>query len=76
MAQVTALRRACARLDLAYRPKLTVVGVQHHHHTRFFAESPQVRQRPSTTGAVQDHGMEHHPEPTEIYLQFYIFPVP
>eukprot|EP01047_Picozoa_sp_COSAG01_P014745 COSAG01_NODE_724_length_14056_cov_41.795443_14_plen_135_part_00 len=43
IAQVTALRRACARLDLAYRPKLTVVGVQRHHHTRFFAESPQVR---------------------------------
>jgi len=63
--ELTAIRKACARLSPEYRPPITFVVVQKRHHTRLFPENPADeigRGKNVPPGTVVDRTIVH---PTE-----------
>ncbi|KAF0685528.1 Aste57867_22603 [Aphanomyces stellatus] len=67
--EVTALHRACAKLEPGYAPKITFVIVGKRHHTRLFATSAQNADRSGNVkaGTVVDTGV-CHPTEHDFYL--------
>lgn len=43
--ELKAIQRACSRIDLNYKPKITFIVVQKRHHTRFFPVKPNPKDR-------------------------------
>ena len=39
--ELSAIRKACLRLDKDYNPPITFVVVQKRHHTRLFPDNPR-----------------------------------
>ncbi|KAF0701531.1 hypothetical protein As57867_007987, partial [Aphanomyces stellatus] len=67
--EVTALHRACAKLEPGYAPKITFVIVGKRHHTRLFATTAQNADRSGNVkaGTVVDTGV-CHPTEHDFYL--------
>ena len=57
--ELTAIRRACARLPGVYRPAITFCIVQSRHHTRFFQEDRNFQDHSTNPvpGTIVDTGV-------------------
>jgi eukaryotic translation initiation factor 2C len=58
---MNAIQRACSSMDQKYKPKVTFLVVQKHHHTRFFprCEDADGRNKNVPPGTVVDHEITH-----------------